>query len=83
MAQITLPKEIFAQQPILTSVVEYTSIVDSLSNKMVVTEITYHKFDDGSKIIKPLILWEGEAYDAIGQWTDEQAEARIIELLTS
>lgn len=28
-----------------------------------------------------LDLWEGAAYDAIGQWTDENVKARIKELL--
>ena len=30
---------------------------------------------------KPLILWEKEAYDAIGDYTQVQAEARVNELL--
>ncbi len=28
-----------------------------------------------------LVLWEGEAYDAIGQWTDTDVQARVLELL--
>jgi hypothetical protein len=28
-----------------------------------------------------LILWEGPAYIAIGNWTQEQANARILELI--
>lgn len=31
--------------------------------------------------IRELILWEGQDYDTIGQWTDTQAEARIKQLL--
>jgi hypothetical protein len=30
---------------------------------------------------KPLTLWEKEAYDAIGEYTQAQAEARVNELL--
>lgn len=26
-------------------------------------------------------LWEGEAYDAIGDWTQSDAESRILEIL--
>jgi len=26
------------------------------------------------------ILWEGEAYDAIGQWTDEDVQSRLQEI---
>jgi hypothetical protein len=28
----------------------------------------------------PIVLWEGAAYDAIGQWTDANVEARLTEL---
>jgi hypothetical protein len=27
-----------------------------------------------------IVLWEGAQYDAIGQWTDEELTARLIEL---
>lgn len=30
---------------------------------------------------KPLVLWEHEAYDAAGDYTQAQVEARIAELL--
>ena len=30
---------------------------------------------------KTLTLWEGEAYDAVGDYTQSQAEARFVELL--
>lgn len=30
---------------------------------------------------KTLTLWEGEAYDAAGEYTQAQAEARFLELL--
>ena len=29
---------------------------------------------------EPVVLWEGAAYDAIGQWTDANVEARLTEL---
>ena len=83
MATIILDKNIFAQDPIMTSEVSYDSIVDNSTMKIIVTEITYKVNPDGTKIIKPLILWSGEDYDIIGQWTDAQAEARIKELLES
>lgn len=28
-----------------------------------------------------IVLWEGDAYDEIGQWTDAQAAARLKEVL--
>lgn len=33
--------------------------------------------------MKPLTLWEGDAYDAAGDYTQAQAEARILEVLGS
>ena len=30
-----------------------------------------------------IVLWEGAAYDADGQWTDANVEARLIELYNS
>jgi len=29
---------------------------------------------------EPVVLWEGAAYDAIGQWTDADVQARLTEL---
>lgn len=29
---------------------------------------------------EPITLWEGAAYDAIGQWTDTQVQERLTEL---
>lgn len=81
MATINLSKEIYAQDPVMTSEVSYDSVVDNSSVKMVVTEITMKVNPDGTKIIKPLVLWEGEDYNKIGQWTDVEVEARIKELL--
>ena len=80
MAQINLDKTIYAQQPIQTDVVYYETIVDNSSLKVVTTEVTLNQYP---LISKSLILWEGAEYDKIGQWTDEQAEARIKELLES
>lgn len=32
---------------------------------------------------EPIVLWEGEAYDAIGQWTDSDVQAKLTELYTA
>jgi len=31
---------------------------------------------------EPVVLWEGAAYDAIGQWTDTDVQTRLTELYT-
>lgn len=33
--------------------------------------------------VRPLLLWRGEEYDEIGDWTQAQAETRILELLAA
>jgi len=53
--------------------IEIQRIIDNPNEKFV------RAFING---ISDIILWEGNEYDAIGNWTQEQAEARIIELLT-
>lgn len=35
------------------------------------------------EIPTPIVLWEGAAYDSIGQWTDTQVTARLTELYGS
>jgi hypothetical protein len=32
---------------------------------------------------EPIVLWEGAAYDAIGQWTDSDVQAKLTELYTA
>ena len=81
--EIQLSKQIDARSAIKTDVVSYTTITDSQDYKTVVTELSMAIDELGNPIKRILVLWEGEAYDAIGQWTDEQAEERIKELLES
>lgn len=66
------------------------SIVDAV--KINTDEVTVNQVTDnytsvialisfGKERTKEIILWEGEAYVAIGQWTDTQVQKRLIELL--
>jgi hypothetical protein len=48
-------------------------LIDSSSKKIVVAQIR--------PCPRPLVLWENEAYDSIGDYTQNQAENRILELL--
>lgn len=68
------PKEIVVVKELKRSIEEITieEIVDSVSRKIATAMILE---------LGPLVLWEGEAYDAIGQWTDADAIARVKELL--
>jgi hypothetical protein len=63
-------KEVPASQLKATEI-KIKQILDDSANKKVIA------FTD--KLGK-VVLWEGAAYDAIGQWTDTDVEARILEL---
>jgi hypothetical protein len=64
-----------------------------VSPAIVVTEVTIERLVDlpNKKIVRafckelpqPINLWEGEAYDAIGNWTQAQAEVRLAEILNA
>lgn len=47
-------------------------VFDSQTNKTVWASIV--------ELNRDLILWEGDAYDAIGQWTDTDVVNRVKEL---
>ncbi len=58
--------------------------------KITVNELTINEITDNAdaktvavstKELGQLVLWEGDAYDAIGQWTDADVTARVNDLL--
>lgn len=58
--------------PIILTELDVT-IIDNSKNKSVVAQIR--------PAPKPLILWQGKAYEAAGDYTQAMVEARILELL--
>lgn len=62
------------QPPITLSSLDVT-IIDSATRKSVVAIIR--------PCPQPLVLWTNEAYDAAGDYTQAQVEAKILELLGS
>ena len=73
--KITLPNPKQIVAPVIISEVTVERIVDLPKQKKVRAFV--------SELNAPLTLWEDEAYDQIGQWSDTQAEARILELLSN
>ena len=51
------------------------TIIDSSALKRVQVQM--------KPFMKPLTVWEGEAYDLAGDYTQAQVEARVLELLGS
>lgn len=76
---IVLPiaKEVIVQREIKVELTEVTltSVEDNGSS------VIAHFKRNELCVLKPLVLWEGEAYIEIGNWTDEDVENRIKELL--
>ena len=71
---LTNPKKVVLQEEKSKTVTTLTvsRIVDLPKKKMVRAFI--------EEIDEPVVLWEGAAYDSIGQWTDSNVEARLAEL---
>lgn len=66
--------EVRVQRPITLKELDVT-IIDNAKRKSVVAQIR--------PCPRPLILWEKATYDAAGDYTQAQAEARVLELLGS
>ena len=73
---ITLGREILIKEipafQVKASVIEIVSIVDLSADKKIVAAT--------NGPLGSITLWEGAAYDAIGQWTDNDVKNRILEL---
>lgn len=74
LGQEVILKEIPAQQIKATSI-QITSMVDNPAEKTITIKT--------NSILGTVVLWEGEAYDAIGQWTDENVKTRLIEIINN
>ena len=71
---LTNPKKVVLQEEKSKTVSTLTvqRVVDLPKKKVV--RVFVEELDE------PVVLWEGAAYDAIGQWTDADVEARLTEL---
>lgn len=74
MSTINLNQSVIKTPETTTTTVELRNITDNINTKTVIA----HTVEFGR-----IVLWEGSAYDSIGDWTQEQAEDRIVEILTA
>lgn len=72
MSTITLPVPKVITPAVVATTLTFSRIVDLPQQKIVRAFFT--------ELAQPVNLWEAAAYDAIGNWTQEQAEARALEL---
>lgn len=71
---LTNPKKVVLQEEKSKTINSLTVIrVVDLPKKKVVRAFV-------QEVDGPITLWEGAAYDAIGQWTDANVVARLTEL---
>jgi len=68
------PKKVVLQEEKSKTVTTLTvnRIVDLPKKKIV--RVFVEELDE------PVVIWEGAAYDAAGQWTDSDVQARLTEL---
>lgn len=78
MNEIKLPKalEVVVRPAIVKSIetINILFFVDSIAERKLSVTV--------KELPAPVVLWEREEYDAIGQWTDDVARARLIELIS-
>lgn len=78
-------KKIILQPEVSVTATDYEIISynESVLEKYVKVKVNLISEDLQKFDYPEFILWSGDDYDAIGQWTDEQAKVRIEEILNS
>ena len=71
---ITLTSEVTIQPPVYTDTLQVKQILEIPSEKTVRAEIIK---SEAPYFAEWIVVWEGDAYDAIGQWTDTDLETAI------
>tara|TARA_R110000868_G_scaffold200051_1_gene447257 strand:+ start:56 stop:307 length:252 start_codon:yes stop_codon:yes gene_type:complete len=77
---LTTPKEIITAAKTLIISPEKITTINSIKVTNLLDDPINKKVLASTKEVGNLILWEGAAYDAIGQWTDTDVQNRILEM---
>jgi hypothetical protein len=77
---LTSPKQIITEAKTLIISPEKITTINSIQVTNVLVDPINKKVLASTKEVGNLILWEGAAYDAIGQWTDTDVQNRILEI---
>lgn len=81
---IITPTNITVIEAVTTNKFQLDFINDNPKEKKVIAQIYPLDLVDETVIqgqVRFLTLWEGQEYDNVGNWTQQQANDRIIELL--
>jgi len=73
--EIITTTPIIVQQEITSNKIEVLSIIDSNNDRNIIANIKVANKEFS------LMLWEGNVYDNLGQWTDEIVVERIKEVI--
>jgi len=76
---INPPKQVTVVPAVPAQIVEASELTIITISDNTVDNVTAVVNIDGYNLV--LILWEGQAYINIGNWTQGQANARILELI--
>jgi len=82
---IITPTNVTVIQAVTTNKFQLDFINDNPKDKTIIAQVYPLDSVNESVIqgqVRFLTLWEGTEYDNIGNWTQQQANDRIIELLT-
>lgn len=71
---IALTSEVTIQPPVYTSTLRVKQVLEIPGEKIVRAEIVKSELPYFAEWI---VVWEGDAFDAIGQWTDSDLEAAV------
>jgi hypothetical protein len=72
----TIPSKVITIPPKKKIVNQITIL--SMTDKPIAKKVIVRTLEIGI-----ITLWEGLAYDAIGQWTDDDVKQRILEIITN
>ena len=83
---IITPTNVTVIQAVITNKFQLDLINDSPKDKTVIAQV--YPLDEITEQpiqgqVRFLTLWSGDEYDAIGNWTQQQANDKIIEILVS
>jgi hypothetical protein len=77
---LTTPKQIITEAKTLIISPEKVTTINSIQVTNVLDDPINKKVFASTKEVGNLLLWEGDSYDAIGQWTDTDVANKILEM---
>jgi len=77
---IQLPHSIIIQGPIIENSFKILEVIDNFNDKTVNARI---EIGSTNPIRNNFIVWQGDDYDQIGDWTTSQINNKVSEIITN